>query len=111
MWSVKLRKVHGTEFAVPNEVMKRPHSSRLSSSKKLTNLLFARNISMDGLSVEDSVTNKIVKQLTEDFETICSTLEYYQQERSSIVKAQNLALAAYDYEIKEIEGGLDADNV
>lgn len=64
---------------------------------------------MESISVEDSVTNKIVKQLTEDFESINSTLEYYQHERSAIVKAQNLALASYAHEISEIEGGSDAD--
>jgi hypothetical protein len=58
---------------------------------------------MESLSIGDSVTDKLVKQLTEDYESIQQTLDYYQSERSTTVKAQNLALAAYDAEIKEIE--------
>ena len=59
---------------------------------------------MESFAAEDSVTNKMVRQLTEDYESINSTLEFYQTQRYATVKAQNLALAAYDMEIREIEG-------
>jgi LytS/YehU family sensor histidine kinase len=58
---------------------------------------------MESISIGDSVTDKIVRQLTEDSEAIQQILDYYQSERTETVKAQNLALAAYDAEIKAIE--------
>lgn len=58
---------------------------------------------MESSSAGDSVTDKLVKQLTEDSESIALILEQCQAHRESTVKAQNLALAAYDAEIKAIE--------
>jgi RNase H-fold protein (predicted Holliday junction resolvase) len=61
---------------------------------------------MDSFITEDSVTNRIVRQLTEDYETIGRVLEVYQNERVSTVQAQKQAFASYDAEIREIEGSL-----
>jgi hypothetical protein len=71
-----------------------------SRSKLLLQTLFHI---MESISIGDSVTDKIVRQLTEDSEAIQQILDYYQSERTETVKAQNLALAAYDAEIKAIE--------
>lgn len=62
---------------------------------------------MESLSIGDSVTDRIVRQLAEDSESIQQTLDHYQAERVATVKAQNLALAAYDAEIKEIEDSMN----
>jgi hypothetical protein len=66
---------------------------------------------MEGSYSEDSVTNRIVKQLNADFEEITRTLDYYQIERAQTVRSQNLALASYDAEIKAIDGSVDGQNM
>lgn len=62
---------------------------------------------MESLTIGDSVTDRIVKQLNQDYESIQETLEFYQAERMKTVNAQNMALASYDAEIREIEGAND----
>lgn len=66
---------------------------------------------MEGSYADDSVTNRIVKQLNADFEEISRVLDYYQLERAQTVRSQNQALASYDAEIRAIEGSIDAQNM
>ena len=53
--------------------------------------------------MDDLVTNRIVRQLTDDYETIGRFLEEHQSKREKAVKAQNFALAAFEAELREIE--------
>ena len=66
---------------------------------------------MEGSYGDDSVTNRIVKQLNADFEEISRVLDYYQLERVQTVRNQNLALAAYDAEIRAIDGTVEHQNM
>ncbi|KAJ1417339.1 hypothetical protein B484DRAFT_434278 [Ochromonadaceae sp. CCMP2298] len=56
---------------------------------------------------EDAATDRLVRQLNEDSETLTRELSRYRVERASAVKAQNMALAAYDAEMAEIMGEAD----
>mmetsp|Transcript_2313 Transcript_2313/g.3648 ORF Transcript_2313/g.3648 Transcript_2313/m.3648 type:complete len:254 (-) Transcript_2313:113-874(-) len=51
----------------------------------------------------ESVVDRLVHQLTLDYESISRDLEVYQSDRLDVVEKQKLAMAAYDMEIADIE--------